>query len=109
MELTKTVRNALDDKKALDIAILDVTELSSVTDYYVMATGTSAPHIKALAEEVQKVLKQQEVRCHRKSGTAESQWMVLDFVDVVVHIFSRDARAYYALEDLWSDAPRMDE
>lgn len=87
---------------------MDVTALSNVTDYYVMVTGTSAPHVKAMSEEVQASLKKQGVTCYRKSGTAESQWIVLDYVDVVLHVFSGETRAYYALEALWSDAPRLD-
>lgn len=108
LELAKAARDALDEKKGMDLTVLDVTKLSGVTDYYVMVTGTSGPHIKALSDEVRRALKDRDIRCYRQSGTAESQWVVLDFVDVVVHIFSRDTRAYYALEELWSDAPRVD-
>jgi len=87
---------------------MDVRELSSVTDYYVVATGNSSPHIKALADETQVALKKKGIKCHRKSGTPDSAWMVLDFLDVVIHLFSDETRSYYALEQLWSDAPRVD-
>ena len=79
-----------------------------MTDFFLMVTGTSAPHIKALSEEVQVSLKKSGVHCYRKSGTPESQWIALDYVDVVVHIFSAETRAYYALEELWSDAARLE-
>ncbi len=84
--------------------MLDVREVSNVTDYYVIVHGNSTPHIKALAEEVHVRLKKEGVRTHRTSGTAESAWIAMDYVDVVVHIFSRETREYYALQDLWSDA-----
>ena len=101
----KWVCEALDGKKAMDMVALDLRSLSGVTDFFVVATGTSAPHLRALAQEVQAGMKERGVRCYRVSGTAESHWMVLDFIDVVVHLFDEDTRAYYALEQLWSDAP----
>lgn len=97
----------MDDKKGGNPVILDVRELSNVTDFFVIVHGNSTPHLKALAEEVHIQLKDQGIRNHRKSGTPESGWIVMDFVDVVVHIFSGDTRDYYALEQLWSDAERV--
>lgn len=73
-----------------------------------MVTGNSVPHIKALAAEVQLRLKEAGTPCYRKSGSAESAWIAMDYVDVVVHIFSAQTRAYYALEALWSDAVRLE-
>lgn len=78
-----------------------------MTDYYVLATGNSAPHLKALLGEVEKVLGEQGQRCHRRAGTAESQWMVADFMDMVVHVLSPDQRRRYALELLWKDAAEV--
>ncbi len=91
------------------MVILDVDELSSVTKFFLMATGASGPHIKALAEEVERVLKGEGVRCYRRSGTPESEWLVVDYLDAVVHVFSSETRQYYALERLWGDAPRIDD
>ena len=87
--------------------MLDVSGLSSITDYYVIATGNSAPHLKALSEGLQSALKKEGINSNGTSGTAESQWLVLDYLDVVVHLFSEEARAYYAIEELWSDANRV--
>lgn len=101
-------RTALEKNKGIDVVLLDVRELSSVTDYFMMVTGNSAPHIKALADEVNALLKKQGVPCYRKSGTADSAWIAMDFVDVVVHILSTETRSYYALEELWSDAKRVE-
>ena len=98
----------LEEKHGQDILIVDVRERSGVTDFFVLASGTSPPHVKALFNEVQHVLKGQHVRSFRKAGQAESGWVVLDYVDVVVHIFSVDVREYYALEELWADCERVD-
>lgn len=102
------IRDALESKKGADLEILDVRKVSSITDYYVMATGNSAPHIKALADEVEAALKKTKVRCYRRSGTPDSGWVALDYLDAVIHVFSREARDYYGLSALWSDAPRVD-
>lgn len=99
--------DALESKKGVNPIILDVRELSNITDFFVIVHGNSSPHIKALAEEVHLRLKQEGVRNHRKSGSPESAWIAMDFVDVVVHVFSGETRQYYALEELWSDAERI--
>jgi ribosome-associated protein len=88
--------------------VLDVRGLSSVTDYYLIATGNNAPHLKALAGEVDHALKETGRPHSRKSGSPESQWIAADHLDFVVHLFAAGARAYYDLEKLWSDAKRVD-
>lgn len=75
-----------------------------MTDFYVIATGNSPPHLKALLGEVERVLGEKGIRCHRRAGTAESKWMVADYMDFVVHVLSPEQRARYALEQLWKDA-----
>jgi len=102
--LALRIRDILDEKKATDIAVLDVRGASTVTDYTIIATGTSSPHIRALYEEVQHQLKQEGVPCYRRSGETEGGWMVLDYVSVIVHLFEPEIRAYYALETLWDSA-----
>jgi len=98
----------LDDHKGVNITILDVRELSNVTDYYLLVTGTSSPHLKALADETQRALRKSGVKCYRQSGTPDSGWLVLDYLDLVIHIFTEETRGYYALEQLWSDAPKVE-
>lgn len=80
---------------------MDVRRRSSVTDYYVMATGSSAPHLKAMQAGVEAALKAKGEQCYRKAGIPEGGWMVLDYVDVIVHMFTKETREYYALESLW--------
>lgn len=93
---------------AKDIRIWDVRGLSSITDYYVVATGTSGPHLKALVTEVQQHMKAHGEASTRLSGTPDSGWVVLDFVHAVVHVFSTETRDYYAIENLWQDAKQVD-
>lgn len=100
---------ALEEHKGNDVAVLDVKKLSSVTDYFILATGLSPPHIKALADETLRAMRAEGVRCRGQSGTAESLWIALDFIDVVVHVFSPETRSFYALDELWSDAERLSE
>ena len=99
--------NALDGKKGLDMVLLDVHGASAITDCILIATCTSAPHLKALANEVQVALKKKGMPCYRKAGTPEGGWLALDYLDVIIHIFLAERRNYYAIEDLWPHAPRI--
>ena len=103
-ELVSRIREALDERKAIDPVVLDVRGISSVTDYYVIASGSSPPHLKALSEAVEIPLKKTGTSVYRRSGTPESGWVAIDYFDAVIHILSPQARAYYALERLWGDA-----
>ncbi|MDD4018549.1 MAG: ribosome silencing factor [Kiritimatiellae bacterium] len=99
--------SALAGKKAEGIRIFDVRGLSSVTDFYVVATGTSAPHLKALIAETQHRMKALDIATFRKTGEPDSGWVVVDYVHAVVHVFSTEARAYYAIEKLWATAKEL--
>jgi len=94
-------------KQGDNIRIFDVRGLSSVTDFYVVATGTSAPHLKALISETQRCMKALGVSSYRTSGESDSGWVVVDYIHVVVHVFSPEARSYYAIEKLWSTAKEL--
>ena len=103
-EIALEIAKALDAKKADDIRIFDVKEASGVTDFYVVATGTSAPHLKALTSETQRHMKSLGVTSYRTSGTSDSGWVVEDYIHAVAHVFSPEARAYYNIERLWATA-----
>ena len=105
--IAEAAARALEEKKGQQISLLDVTDLSSVTDYYLIVSGSSPPHLKALFGSVQAALKKQGVRCYRKAGSPECGWLVIDYIDVIIHIFSARAREYYAIETLWAEAPRL--
>ena len=102
-EQTELIVKALEERKGTDIKVYDVRGKSSLTDFFVVATGTAAPHLKALIAETQAAMKDAVIQSHRTSGDPESGWIVVDYIDVVVHVFSPEARAYYALEKLWAD------
>lgn len=101
-EQAKTIARALEDRKGADVKIYDVRGKSQLADFFVVATGAAAPHLKALIAESQSVMKSAGVQSFRTSGDPESGWIVVDYIDVVVHVFSPEARAYYALEKLWT-------
>lgn len=101
-EQAKTIAKALEDRKGTDVKIYDVRGQSNLADFFVVATGAAAPHLKALIAESQAVMKANGVQSYRTSGDPESGWIVVDYIDVVVHVFSPEARAYYALERLWT-------
>ena len=106
-EIVKKVCAALESKKGGKIKLLDVRGVSGITDYFVIVSGSSSPHLKAMFEEVHYALKKDGVNCYRKTGNAESGWMVLDYVDVIVHILSAEAREYYGIETLWQKPTRQ--
>lgn len=107
-KLALLCREFADNKKAEDIVVLDVRELSSVTDYFVIASGTSEPHLRAVVDEIADSLrKEHDLRPRAMDGTLHGGWVVLDFFDVIVHVMRRDARERYDLETLWGDAPKV--
>src|SRR5258706_5692193 len=106
--LAQLGRDFADNKKAENIVILDVRDLSSVTDYFVIASGTSEPHLRAIVQEITDRLRDEhDLRPMRKDGSMQGAWVVLDFFDVIVHVMRTDARERYDLEGLWGDAARM--
>ena len=106
--LARLCRDFADNKKAENILILDVRKLSSVTDYFVIASGTSEPHLRAIVEEIKDELRENHgLRPVRTDGTIHGAWVVLDFFDVIVHVMRQDARDHYDLESLWGDARRV--
>lgn len=108
-ELAKAVARILFGKKAVDIRVLEVTELTVLADYFIIATGTSSTHLKTLADEVEYVLKQQDITPNHIEGKAGGNWLLLDYGAVVVHVLLQDAREFYSIERLWSDAQQWGE
>ena len=100
-EQVKLVVQALEDKNAVDIRTYDVLGISGLCYVFVVATGTAAPHLKGLVSGTEGAMKEAGVKAFRTSGDPESGWIVVDYVDIVVHVFSPEARAYYALEKIW--------
>ena len=106
-DLKKNLRIACDallDKKAIDIKLLYFGESSPLTDCFVVATGNSNPHLKALRDNVEKTLKENKIELFSKDRFQPSGWLVIDAIDFVVHLFSQEQRENYAIEQLWKDA-----
>ena len=107
-ELALRCRDLADSKKAENIVILDVRDVSSITDYFVVATGTSEPHLRAIVQAIRDSLEAENGLSPRATdGSLHTAWVVLDYFDVIVHVMRGDVRDHYALEALWSDAPRV--
>ncbi len=97
-----------DDKKAEDIVILDVRGICTITDYFVICTASSPPHLRAVQNEIDERMHQDHGQMPRWADrNFESQWLVLDYSDVMVHIFQKEKREFYALEELWGDAKQV--
>lgn len=105
--LAQKCRELAENRKAEDVAVLDLRGISSVTDYFVIASGVAEPHLKAIVEEISVTLKAEGVTPNGTDGAWNSPWVVLDYFDVIVHVMRRDTRERYDLESLWGDAPRL--
>ncbi|MEI6464782.1 MAG: ribosome silencing factor [Verrucomicrobiota bacterium] len=107
LDLAKLCCRVLDDKKAGELTVLDVSEQSSITDFLVIATATSDPHLRALRVELEKALDAGKVHLVGMESAQESGWMVVDAFDVMIHLFLSEARERYGLERLWRDATEV--
>ncbi|OLB01335.1 MAG: ribosome silencing factor [Candidatus Rokubacteria bacterium 13_1_20CM_2_69_58] len=105
-KVRRAARAAL-DKRATDLIVLDVQGLSSVTDYFLVCNGKSTTHMETITDAIRDELKREGVRPLHAEGVPASGWILLDYGDVLVHVFLEETRAYYALERLWGDAPAV--
>lgn len=108
LETAKAAVKALDSKKGVDIALMDISGVTTLGDYFVVASGTSTTQVKALADEVDEQLSKLGLEPRRVEGYQSANWILLDYYEVIVHIFLEETREFYSLERLWSDAPRVD-
>lgn len=104
-KLALLCRELADNKKAENIVVLDVRKLSSVTDYFMITSGTSSPHLRAIVNEITDKLRDDHgIRPRATDGNLNGDWVVLDYFDVIIHVMRTDARTRYDLEGLWGDA-----
>lgn len=109
VDLAVSAARAADDKKASDLQILEVADILNVVDLFVLATAGSDRQLNAVADEIERVLREEHERKPvRREGTPDSGWVLLDYGDIVCHLFSTEQREFYALERLWADVPRRD-
>ncbi len=104
LQLAKRISQLMFEKKAEHVVLADLEGLTSVTDFFVMCTATSDMHARAISDHVQDELEKAGVRVHHKEGYSSLRWVLLDYVDVIAHVFQKDAREFYDLERLWGDA-----
>ena len=108
-KLIKLCEEIAYDRKAENIIRLDLSEMSAVSDYFILCTATSEPHIRAISERIQRgVLEKLKVKPVHVDGSPESRWVIVDFGNLMVHIMTADSRELYQLEELWNDAPKTD-
>ncbi len=107
-EAAHVAAKALDDKKAMNLMMLEVKSVTTLTEYMILATGTSDTHIRALCDEVEKKMEEAGETVFHREGYRGDTWIVMDFCGVMVHVFTEQQRKFYDLERLWGDAPLVD-
>ncbi len=108
LETARAAAKALSERKGIEIKVIKITDISSIADYFVIATGSSTTHVKSLADNVEFRLDNLGVSVSHIEGYRSDSWILLDYVDVIVHVFSEEAREYYSLERLWQDGEKVD-
>jgi ribosome-associated protein len=103
----RAAADAIADKKGENVQLLDLSQLLVVTDIFVIASGTSTRHVKTLASDAEDALREVDRKPIRREGTDHGEWILLDYGDVIIHLFDSETREYYDLERLWADAPRI--
>ena len=106
-DVIKQIITFLEDRKAEDITALDLREHANIADYFIIATGANKPHLKALYDGLQRMFKDAGFKGYHKTGVPDSGWMIMDYQGIMVHIFERELREFYDLEQLWKDAPEV--
>ncbi len=96
------------DKKAKNVLLLELKDLSIMSDYFVICSGESTTHVRAIVDNIEEEFRQKKIKPSGIEGYKLSQWVLMDYSDVIVHVFEEETRAFYELEKLWLDAPRMD-
>ncbi len=107
-DVLKIAVKAVDDKKASDLVVLDISSIASFANHFLLCSGDSSRQIQAISDEVEEKLRRQGLRPAHIEGYRNAEWILMDYIDLVVHIFSKRARAYYDLERLWRDGKRLD-
>lgn len=107
-EIAIRLAKVLEEKKGRDVTVLETDSVTTLADYFVICTGVSTPQLKALADASEKALKEEDITPNHVEGHRGGTWILQDYGDVVLHIFSEEAREFYSLDRLWADAKEMD-
>lgn len=108
-EMTKLVVEALEDKKAEDITIIDIREISPIADFFIVANGTNQNQLQAMRDAVDEAMYTNDIHARQVEGNQNSTWILMDYEDVIVHIFSKEDRLFYDLERIWRDGKVIDK
>jgi len=106
--IVKTAVRALNDKKGEDIKVIEIGKISTVADYFIIANGNSIPQVEALVDNVTEELLKEGIHAERVEGVRSSGWILMDYGDVVIHVFSKEDRLFYDLERIWRDGKEID-
>ncbi|MFA4924826.1 MAG: ribosome silencing factor, partial [Ignavibacteriaceae bacterium] len=104
-QLVKKIAQLIFEKKGSDVKVIELKTVSAIADYFVICSADSDTQVRAIADNIDKSLRDKGIKLWHKEGTTALQWVLLDYVDIVIHVFQKDIRAYYNLEKLWGDAP----
>lgn len=107
-EAAQVAARAAADKKAQDVVVLRMSELIYLTDYFVICTGRSGRQVRTIADNVEEALHSAGIACRGREGRTAARWVLLDYGDVVIHVFTPDEREFYRLESIWKDAPKLE-
>ena len=103
-EMAEKISAIMDSRKAKNIEVIDTAKLTDVTDYFIICSGTSTTHVRGISDEIEAKMEEAGVKCAHTEGYDTASWILLDFIDVVAHVFLEDQRAFYNLERLWKDS-----
>lgn len=103
LDIVKTAVEALNDKKAEDVTVIDITEVSSIADYFIIADGTNQNQLTAMQDAVDEALYKAGMQVKQVEGNSKSTWILMDYQDIIVHLFSKEDRLFYDLERIWRD------
>ncbi|MCR5836804.1 MAG: ribosome silencing factor [Lachnospiraceae bacterium] len=107
-EIAKIAFNALDDKKGIDISIIDITEVSVIADYFIIAGGNNENQVQAMVDSVDEELSKAGIHANHIEGYRNANWVLMDYNDVIIHVFNQDDRLFYDLERIWRDGKEID-
>lgn len=108
LNTAQSIVKILDDKKAINIKVLDIRELTTMADYFIVCSGNSTTQIKAIADEVNEEMSKEGITPIGREGFATASWVLIDYGDVIVHVFNHESRDFYSIEHLWADAKEVD-
>ncbi len=108
LELTKIAVAALEDKKGIDIKVIDIRNISVITDYFIIATGNNINQVKTLSENVEEMLEKAGKHVKQIEGYRSGDWILMDYNDIIVHVFNEEGRGFYNLEKIWKDGVEVD-